>query len=112
MAMGVEPAIPFVGGMPLPEAVNEADFIGAYLGEPVDVVRCETVDLEVPATAEIAIEGHLSRTERDLEGPMGEYAGYLWTGPPSPKPVYRVTAVSHRNDPILPVSVAGEPVEE
>jgi UbiD family decarboxylase len=112
LALGCEPFIPFVGGMPIPENFSEADYVGAYFEEPVDVVRCETVDLEVPATAEIAIEGHLSRTERDLEGPMGEYAGYLWTGPPSPKPVYRVTAVSHRNDPILPVSVAGEPVEE
>ena len=63
VAMGVEPVIPFVGGMPLPDGVDEADFIGAYLGEPIDVVRCETVDLEVPATAEIVIEGMLSTSE-------------------------------------------------
>ncbi|MBV9035751.1 MAG: UbiD family decarboxylase [Acidobacteriaceae bacterium] len=112
LALGCEPFIPFVGGMPLPADANEADYVGAYFDEPVEVVRCETVDLEVPATTEIVVEGHLSRTERDLEGPMGEYAGYLWTGPPSPKPVYLVTAITHRSDPILPVSVAGEPVEE
>ena len=59
------------GGMPLPEGVNEADFIGAYLGEPIDVVRCETVDLEVPATAEIVIEGMLSTSE---VAPKGRWA--------------------------------------
>lgn len=112
LALGCEPFIPFVGGMPLPAGFNEVDYVGAYFEEPVDVVRCETVPLEVPATAEIVVEGHLSRMEKAPEGPMGEYAGYLWTGPPSPKPVYNVTGSSYRTNPILPVSVAGEPVEE
>jgi 4-hydroxy-3-polyprenylbenzoate decarboxylase len=112
LALGVEPFIPFVGGMPLPEYVNEADYVGAYFGEPVEVVPCETVDLHVPATAEIVIEGTLSLNEMDMEGPMGEYAGYLWTGQSSQKPVYRVSAMTYRNNAILPVSVAGEPVEE
>lgn len=112
VAIGVEPAIPFVGGMPLPEGVNEADFIGAYLGEPIDVVRCETVDLEVPATAEIVIEGTLSVSEVGAEGPMGEFAGFTYPGESSPKPIYNITALTHRRDPILPVAVAGHPVEE
>jgi UbiD family decarboxylase len=112
LVLGAEPFIPFVGGMPLPECFDERDFVGAYFGEAVEVVRCESVDLEVPATAEIVIEGHVSRTESDAEGPMGEYAGYLWTGGTSQKPVYRVSAMTFRNDPILPISVAGEPVEE
>src|SRR5260370_41338192 len=79
----------------------------SHFGEAVEVVRCETVKLEVPATAEIVVEGYLSRDQEAPEGPMGEYAGYLWTGPPSPKPVYNVTALTFRNDPILPISVAG-----
>ena len=112
LALGVEPFIPFVGGMPLPEYVNEVDYVGAYFGEPVEVVQCETVDLQVPATAEIVLEGTLSLTETDQEGPMGEYAGYLWTGQRSQKPVYQVSAMTYRDNPILPVSVAGEPVEE
>jgi 4-hydroxy-3-polyprenylbenzoate decarboxylase len=70
------------------------------------------VDLEVPATSEIVIEGFLSDTETAVEGPMGEYAGYLWPGPGTPKPVYNVTAMTFRNNPILPVVAAGEPVEE
>ncbi len=112
LALGVEPFIPFVGGMPLPDQVNEVDYVGAYFGEAIKVVQCETVDLQVPATAEIVLEGTISITETAPEGPMGEYAGYLWTGQSSLKPVYHVTAMTYRNDPILPISVAGEPVEE
>src|SRR5581483_6600795 len=85
---------------------------GGYFGRAVEVVRCETVDLEVPATAEIVVEGFLSHKETAPEGPMGEYAGYLWPGEPSQRPVYNVTAITHRNQPILPFVVAGEPVEE
>lgn len=112
LALGVEPFIPFVGGMPLPDHVSEADYVGAYFEEAIEVVQCETVDLQVPATAEIVLEGTISLSETALEGPMGEYAGYLWTGQSSPKPVYHVTAMTYRHDAILPVSVAGEPVEE
>jgi UbiD family decarboxylase len=109
---GGPPFIPFVSGMPLPAWVSEADYMGGYFGRPVDVVKCKTVDLEVPATSEIVIEGYLSDKETAPEGPMGEYAGYLWPGPGTPKPVYNVTALTYRNDPILPIVVAGEPVEE
>ncbi len=112
LVLGAEPFVPFVGGMPLPDHFNEVDFVGGYFGEPVEVVRCETVDLEVPASAEIVVEGYLSNRETEHEGPMGEYAGYLWPGPPSQKPVYNVTAITHRTDAILPISVAGEPPEE
>jgi UbiD family decarboxylase len=112
LALGVEPFLPFVGGMPLPDYVSEADYAGAYFGEPIEVVQCETVDLQVPATAEIVLEGTISIADTAIEGPMGEYAGYLWTGESSPKPVYHVTGMTYRNNPILPISVAGEPVEE
>lgn len=112
LALGTEPVIPFISGMPLDEYVNEADFIGGYLGKPVEVVDCETVDLQVPATSEIVIEGSLSLTETALEGPMGEYSGYLSPGGGSPRPVYHVSALTCRNNPILPVVAAGEPIEE
>ena len=86
--------------------------MGAYLGQAIETVKCETVDLEVPATAEIVIEGFLSDKDQSKEGPMGEYAGYLFQGPGRDQPTYHVTAITHRNDPILPVVIAGEPVEE
>ncbi|MDH6142838.1 UbiD family decarboxylase [Kitasatospora sp. GP30] len=112
VALGVEPGLPFVGGMPIPEGEDESHFMGAYFGEPLEMVQAETVDLLVPATAEIVIEGYVSLTDTVEEGPMGEYPGYLDRGSHSPKPVLHVTAVTHRNDPILPVAVAGAPVEE
>ena len=112
LALGTEPVIPFVAGMPLDDNVNEADFIGGYLGEPVDVVNCETVDLQVPATSEIVLEGTLSATETVWEGPMGEYSGYLSPKGGMPSPVFHVSAMTFCDQPILPVVAAGEPVEE
>lgn len=112
LALGAQPVLPYVGGMPLPEYVSEVEYAGALTGQPIRCVRAETVDVLVPATAEIVVEGHVSRDQTAPEGPMGEYAGYLWDGPATPKPVYTVTAITHRTNPILPISVAGEPPEE
>ena len=112
LAQGTPPAIPFVSGMPLDDNVNEADFVGAFLGEPVDVVHCETVDLDVPASSEIVIEGTVAIDETAWEGPMGEYSGYLSPQGGMPSPVFRVSAITYRDRPILPVVAAGEPVEE
>ena len=112
LALGGPPVLPYVGGMPLPEFVSEVEFAGAITGTGIECVRAETVDVLVPATAEIVVEGHVSRDQTAPEGPMGEYAGYLWDGPSTPKPVYSVSAITHRRNPILPISVAGEPPEE
>ena len=76
LALGVEPGLPFVGGMPLPEGADESHFLGALFGEGIEVVPAETVDLMVPATAEIVIEGHIAFDETVMEGPMNEYPGY------------------------------------
>ncbi len=111
VALGVEPGLPFIGGMPIPEGMDEAAYLGAYFGEPLDLVPAETVDIDVPATAEIVIEGHVSHTDTVSEGPMDEYPGYVGQGA-SPKPVLHVSAITFRNNPILPFSVAGAPVDE
>jgi UbiD family decarboxylase len=113
IALGVEPALPFLaGGMPLPEEISEADFVGAYFGEPLELVQCETLDLLVPASAEIVIEGRVSIQDRVPEGPMSEYPGYQVPGANTAKPLITVTAMTWRNDAILPVVAAGPPVEE
>ena len=112
VAFGVPPGIAYVGGMPLPEGVSEADYVGGLFGAPVELVACKTVPLEVPASAEIVIEGHVSHTDTEMEGPMGEFAGYISVEPGTPKPVLYVSAVTYRNEPILPISAAGKPVEE
>ena len=75
------------------------------------MVKCETVDLEVPASAEIVIEGEVLPHERKTEGPFGEYMGYE-AGKSSPKPILRIKAITYRNNPILPFSNMGMPVHE
>jgi UbiD family decarboxylase len=110
LAVGCEPAVPFFSSTHLPEFVDEADVLGAHFGEPIEVVPCKTVDLKVPATCEIVIEGTISPTETVSEGPMGEFAGY--TGDARPQPIFNVSAITYRSNPILPVVVAGVPVED
>ncbi len=111
LALGVEPGLPFGGAMPLPEGADESHFLGALFGEGIDVVPAETVDLHVPATAEIVIEGHIAFDETVMEGPMNEYPGYNAVER-SPKPVFHISAITHRDGAILPVVAAGPPVEE
>ena len=108
VAMGWEPTLGFVGGAPVTKGVCEYDVIGAIRGEPVDLVKCETNDLYVPATAEIVIEGYLDLDPSTymMEGPFAEFTGYL-AGDRSPKPTITVTAITHRNDPIFQGSIEG-----
>lgn len=112
VAIGTEPMSPLIAGTYVPAGVNEADVIGGLRGEPVELVKCETAELEVPATAEIVIEGEVPPYERRDEGPFGEYTGYLTRQVGSPRPVFRVHAITHRNDPILPMSCMGVPVDD
>lgn len=112
IAMGVEPAAIYSAGAPLPDRMSEVDWVGALLGEPVEVVDCETVPLQVPANSEIVIEGHVSITELGLEGPMGEQAGYIHPPHALPQPVYNVTAMSWRDNAIYPFAIAGQIPEE
>lgn len=112
LSLGHDPVIPYFSGMPLPENVSEATVIGGYLKEPVEVAKTHSVDLHVPASSEIVIEGHLSIEEVDDEGPMAEYPGYLLPTARTKKPVYHVSAISYRDQAILPVVVAGYPPEE
>ncbi|MCP4012196.1 MAG: UbiD family decarboxylase, partial [Phycisphaeraceae bacterium] len=84
------------------------DMMGAILGKPVELVKCETVDLEVPASAEIVVEGTIDPDPEtyEMEGPFAEYPGYLG-GVPSPKPVLEVSCLSHRDDPVLRGALEG-----
>ncbi|WP_371789890.1 UbiD family decarboxylase [Streptomyces sp. NBC_01471] len=111
MVLGAPPAALAAAGMPLPAEVNEDGYVGALTGSAVEVVRTELHDLYVPANAEIVLEGYISPDETAPEGPMGEYHGYSFAGSKQ-QPVFHVEAVTHRNDPILPVCVAGLPPEE
>ncbi|GGB23457.1 UbiD-like decarboxylase [Flexivirga endophytica] len=111
LAIGVEPGLPLVGGMPLPEGADESHYLGALFGEGIEVVPAETVDLPVPATAEIVIEGHISIDKTVMEGPFNEFPGYNATDA-SPKQLFTVSAITYRDSAILPAVTAGPPVEE
>ena len=111
VAIGTEPITGLVGATPIPLGVSEADIVGAIRQEPIDLIKCETVDLEVPATSEIVIEGIVPPHERKIEGPFGEYAGYMAI-PTVPRPLFKVTAITHRNDPILSMSCMGIPIDD
>ena len=112
LCLGVDPAIAMIAGYPLPSGVSEGEMMGGWYKEPVDVVKCETNDLLVPASTEIVIEGLASLDEKVPEGPMGEYGGYVWSGRSQQVPCFKVTAMTHRDDPIMPLCVAGVPTEE
>lgn len=111
LAIGVEPGLPLAGGMPLPEGADESHYLGALFGEGIEVVPAETVDLLVPATAEIVVEGHISLDQTVMEGPFNEFPGYNATES-SPKQLFTVSAITYRDRAIMPAVAAGPPVEE
>jgi phenylphosphate carboxylase alpha subunit len=111
VAIGTEPVSTLVGAVRVPTGVNEVEVAGAIRGEPIELVKCETVDLYVPATSEIVIEGVVPPHERRDEGPFGEYTGYL-ARESSPKPVFEVTALTYRDNPIQVHSCMGVPVDD
>jgi UbiD family decarboxylase len=100
--IGWDPIMPFLAGSPIPAGVCEWDVMGAYRGEPAELVRGETVDLEVPARAEIVIEGFISDEPAtyESEGPFGEFTGYV-SDLPTPRPTMQITCITHRRDPIF-----------
>jgi 4-hydroxy-3-polyprenylbenzoate decarboxylase len=108
IALGVEPVSTFCAATSMPHAVSEVEIAGAIRGEPLELVKCETVDLEVPATAEIVIEGEVAVDELRDEGPFGEFTGYM-AGLREPRPVIHVKAITHRNEPILTMGCEGVP---
>ncbi|OGW18822.1 MAG: hypothetical protein A3G93_00885 [Nitrospinae bacterium RIFCSPLOWO2_12_FULL_45_22] len=89
-----------------PWGIWEAELIGGLRQEPLELVKCETNNLYVPADADIVIEGVIRPGELWDEGPFGEYPGFI-QGPRMPRPVVRVTAITHRKDPIIPFCVEG-----
>lgn len=95
----------------VPEWVDEYAIAGGLGGEPVELVKCETVDLYVPATAEIVLEGRILPHVRRPEGPFAEFTGY-YGGGIRMTPVFEVTAITHRDDPILRGVLFGKPIDE
>lgn len=110
IALGVDPAMIIAACWKAPYGVDEMALAGGFRGSPVELVKAQTSDLEVPANAEIVIEGMVLPNVREIEGPFGEYAGYY--NPPKPKPVIQVTAITHKRNPIFLAGLTGMPTTE
>ncbi len=110
VAIGTEPALTFSAIVPAPPDVEEFIIAGFLRQKPVELVKCETVDLEVPADAEIVLEGHVNLDELRTEGPFGDHTGFYSLE--DEYPVFHVTCVTHRKDPIYATTVVGKPPQE
>jgi 4-hydroxy-3-polyprenylbenzoate decarboxylase len=110
VAIGTDPAVTFSAIVPAPPDVEEYLIAGFLRQKPVELVKCETVDLEVPATAEIVLEGHVNLDELRTEGPFGDHTGFYSLE--DQYPVFHVTCITHRKDPIYATTIVGKPPME
>jgi 4-hydroxy-3-polyprenylbenzoate decarboxylase len=109
-ALGLDPVTAYAASAPLPKHIDELMLAGFLRGEPVDLVRAKTVDLDVPANAEIVLEGYVEQGDEEIEGPFGDHTGYY--SPAEPFPVFHLTAMTMRRDAIYPSIVVGKPPAE
>ncbi len=109
--IGGDPMFPFAATAPLPDGLDEFLLAGYLRKKSVELVKCETNDLEVPANADFVIEGYVDPTEplRE-EGPFGDHTGYYTL--PEPYPVFHITAITHRKDAVYPATIVGIPPME
>jgi 4-hydroxy-3-polyprenylbenzoate decarboxylase len=110
VAIGLDPVSAYSASAPLPKHVDELMLAGFLRGEAVELVKAKTVDLEVPAAAEIVLEGYVEAGDEGSEGPFGDHTGYYTA--PEPFPVFHVTAMTMRRDAIYPSIVVGKPPAE
>ena len=110
IANGVHPVLLYASQAKVPHGVDELGIAGGILDRPVEMVRCKTVDLEVPADSEIVIEGRILPGERVREGPFGEFTGFY--GPAEMNPVFEVTAVTMRHDALYLAGLTGVPTTD
>ena len=110
VAIGADPATMWTGSAPLPPDMDEMAVAGFIREEGVELVKAKTVDLLVPAQSEIVLEGHVFTDEQRSEGPFGDHTGYY--SMPDDYPVFHVTSITHRKDPIYPAAIVGRPPME
>jgi 4-hydroxy-3-polyprenylbenzoate decarboxylase len=110
VTIGGDPAYTFAATAPLPDGLDEILFAGFIRQRPVDLVRCETVPLEVPADVDFVIEGFVHPGETRAEGPFGDHTGFYT--PVDDYPVLHITAITHRRDAVYPCTVVGLPPME
>jgi 4-hydroxy-3-polyprenylbenzoate decarboxylase len=110
IVLGGESVLPYAATAPLPPGVEELLFAGFLNGRGIELVKCRTIDLEVPANAEIVIEGYVDPKQTLMEGPFGDHTGFYsladWY------PAFHVTAITMRKSPIYPTTIVGKPPME
>ena len=110
VSIGTDPATTFSAIVPAPPEIEEFLIAGFLRGKPVEIVKCETVDLEVPANAEIVLEGYVELGELRSEGPFGDHTGFYTMT--DEYPVFHLTCITHRKDPIYAATIVGKPPME
>ena len=110
VALGLDPVTAYSASAPLPKHIGELMVAGFLKGSAVQLVKCKTVDLEVPANAEIVLEGWVDRADVGIEGPFGDHTGFYT--PPEEFPIFRISAITMRRDAIYPSIVVGKPPAE
>ncbi|MDP2647489.1 MAG: UbiD family decarboxylase [Desulfobacterales bacterium] len=111
LVTGVVPAVSFVSVAKVTYGIDEMAVAGGLAGEPIEVVKCQTVDLEVPATAELVVEGVVSLEENEEQtGSFGEYCGYM--AETTLRPIFNITCISHRKNPIFTTLISQMPPSE
>lgn len=110
VAIGTDPVITYAATAPLPRDIDEMVFAGFLRKKSVEMVKCETVDIEVPATSEIVLEGYVNVDEFRREGPFGDHTGYYSLA--DDYPVFHITCITHRKNPIYSATIVGKPPME
>ena len=111
VAIGTDPAVTYAATAPLPGMLDEMLFAGFLRDEAVELVQCKTVDIQVPAHSEFVLEGYVDPDELRMEGPFGDHTGYYSLA--DLYPVFHVTALTHRRDPIYSTTIVGQaPMED
>ncbi|QDR80046.1 menaquinone biosynthesis decarboxylase [Sporomusa termitida] len=110
VAIGGDPAITYSATAPLPRDIDEMVFAGFLRKKAVEMVKCETIDVEVPAGSEIVLEGYVKIDELRVEGPFGDHTGYYSLA--DNYPVFHITCITHRQNPVYPATVVGKPPME
>jgi 4-hydroxy-3-polyprenylbenzoate decarboxylase len=110
VAIGSDPATMYSAILPLPPSIDEMLFAGFLRGSPVEMVKCETSDLEVPANSEVVLEGYLNLGELRREGPFGDHTGFYSLD--DDYPVFHVECITRRKDPVYAATVVGPPPME
>jgi 4-hydroxy-3-polyprenylbenzoate decarboxylase len=110
VAIGADPATMYSAILPLPPDLDEMMIAGFLRSKPVEMVKCETVDIEVPAQAEIVLEGHVELGELRREGPFGDHTGFYSLD--DDYPVFHITCITHRKNPIYATTIVGPPPME